>query len=128
MTPDEMTNTDLRIEVAEMKGMLGQALSDQGNRINSHTENINDIFSKINTLGGLASEHSVKIASNEKGLVDARVHHDKDIVAIRSEFEKDIGEIKANMSGSIAKVFIVIGPILAGIAILIGVLRDVYIP
>lgn len=68
MTAESNDIMQTRLDVAEMKGMLTQALTDHGNRL-SHLEGDNvSIHSRLGEKGKMLATHSEQIKNAEKAI------------------------------------------------------------
>lgn len=60
----------LQVSVAEMKGMLHQALSDQGQRITKIEADVGTIHGRLSDKGKMLATHTEQISSNRDRIED----------------------------------------------------------
>jgi hypothetical protein len=98
---DTDPNLQLRIDVAEMKGMLTQALSDHSSRINNTEQALNVERDRVTKNGQDIGQHTVEITN----------------------IKNDLSVINTKLNGQLSKSVQIGGGFIAGIAGIIGVIN-----
>lgn len=93
----------LQVAVAEMKGMLHQALSDQGQRITKLEADMTVVHGRLGDKGKLLATHTERIQSN----------HDR------------IEDLEDRQQGAVSKNTTVVAVVLAAAGLLIGLAEKI---
>lgn len=76
MAPEDDALTATRLDVAEMKGMLKQALSDHGQRIANLEKDNMTLHARLSDKGKALATHSEKIGGLERAVNDLETDND----------------------------------------------------